>query len=143
MAKRKCSWDTIKWDGVRTPVSGGSVVTPPPRGRRQRGGQWCLATPFEIGAPHFTFPPPDVTYIQYCIFKMCPTLLVFGPSFWFLPPPAAKSWRRACWQSYLQQPSGDSGTRVSSITIYIGEYELACFVYLCHHTRAGHTSLSC
>ena len=20
---RKCSWDTIKWDGVRTPVSGG------------------------------------------------------------------------------------------------------------------------
>jgi len=23
-------------------------------------------------------------------------LLVFGPSFWFLAPPAAKSWRRAC-----------------------------------------------
>jgi len=23
MAKRKCWWDTIKWDGARTPVSGG------------------------------------------------------------------------------------------------------------------------
>ena len=29
MAKRKCSWDTIKCDGVRTPVSGGSVAYPP------------------------------------------------------------------------------------------------------------------
>jgi len=38
---------------------------------------------------------PVTTYIQYCILKMWPPFLVFGPS-WFLAPPAAKSWRRAC-----------------------------------------------
>jgi len=43
--------------------------------RRQQGGQRM--------PPHFTFGPPVAAYIQYCIFKMC-------------PPPAAKSWRRAC-----------------------------------------------
>jgi len=37
--------------------------------------------------PHFTFGPPVAAYIQYCIFKMWPPLLVFGPSFWFLAPP--------------------------------------------------------
>jgi len=31
----------------------------------------------------------------------------------------------------------------SSTTIYIWERELACFVYLCQHPRAGPTSLSC
>ena len=42
------------------------------QGRRQRGGQWCPAPSFEIGAPHFTFDPPAAAYIQYCILKMCP-----------------------------------------------------------------------
>jgi len=56
------------------------------QGRRHREGQWCPAPPFEIGAPHFTFGPPVATYIQYCILKMWPPLLVFGPSFWFLAP---------------------------------------------------------
>ena len=42
------------------------------QGRRQRGGRWCPAPPFEIGAPHFTFVPPVAAYIQYCILKMCP-----------------------------------------------------------------------
>ena len=47
----------------------------------------------------------------------------------------------------LQQPSVDSGTRApraqpwSSITIYIGERELACFVYLCHHRQSHFTKL--
>jgi len=41
----------------------------------------------EIGAPHFTFGPTVAIYMQYCIFKLWPPLLVFGPSFWFLPPP--------------------------------------------------------
>jgi len=65
-------------------------------GRRQRGGQWCPVPPFEIGAPHFMFGPPVAAYIQYCILKMWPPLLVFGPSFSFLAPPAGTSWRRAC-----------------------------------------------
>jgi len=52
-------------------------------GRRQRGGQWCLASPFEIGAPPFHFWPPGC-YIH-------PTL-----HFKNMALPAAKSWRRAC-----------------------------------------------
>jgi len=56
------------------------------QGRRQRGGQWCPAHPFEICAPHFTFGPLVAAYIQYSILKMWPPLLVFGPSFWFLAP---------------------------------------------------------
>ena len=51
--------------------------------------------PFEIGVPHLTFGSPVAAYIPYCISKMWPPLLVFGPSFWFLAPPAAKSWRPA------------------------------------------------
>jgi len=49
------------------------------QGRRQRGGQWCTAPPFEIGDPHFTFGPPVATYIQCYILKM-------WPPFWFLAP---------------------------------------------------------
>ena len=48
-------------------------------GSSPAGGQWCPDPPFEIGAPHFTFGPPVAAYIQYCIFKMWPLLLVFGP----------------------------------------------------------------
>jgi len=59
------------------------------QGCRQRGGQWCSASPFEIGAPHFAFGPPVAAYIQYCILKM-------WPPFWVLAPPASKSRRRAC-----------------------------------------------
>jgi len=40
------------------------------QGRRQRGGQWFPAPPFEICAPHFTFGPLVAAYIQYSIFKM-------------------------------------------------------------------------
>ena len=47
--------------------------------------------PIWYRCPHFTFGPPVATYIQYCILKM------WSP-FWFLVPPAAKSWRRA-WYS--------------------------------------------
>ena len=48
--------------------------------------------------PHFMFGPPVAAYIQYCILKMCPPLLVFGPSVCFLALPAAKFWRRAWMQ---------------------------------------------
>ena len=58
------------------------------QGCRQRGGQWCPAPRVKSVPPHVTFGPPVAAYIQYCILKMWPTLLVFGP-------PAAKSWRRA------------------------------------------------
>jgi len=34
---------------------------------------------------HLTFGPPVAAYFQYCILKMWPPLLVFGPS-WFWPP---------------------------------------------------------
>jgi len=54
---------------------------------------------FEICAPHFTFDPLVAAYIQYSIFNMWPPILVYGPSFWFFVPPAAKSWRRA-WPNY-------------------------------------------
>ena len=53
----------------------------------------------------------------------------------FLPVLKLCSW---CFE----QPSGDSGTRApraepeSSITLYIGERELVCFVYLRHHPRS-------
>jgi len=46
---------------VRAVASGGPVVPGPP---------------FEIGAPHFTFGPPVAAYIQYCILKMCPPMLL-------------------------------------------------------------------
>ena len=65
------------------------------QGRHQQEGQWCPAPPFKIGAPHFTFGSPVAAYIQYCILKMGPSLLVFGPSFWVLALPAATSWRWA------------------------------------------------
>jgi len=42
--------------------------------------------PFEICASHFTFGPLVAANIQYCILKMRPLLLVFGP-------PADKPWR--------------------------------------------------
>jgi len=42
--------------------------------------------------PHFTFGPPVAAYIQYCILKMWPPLLVFAP-------PAVTSWRRS-WLLY-------------------------------------------
>jgi len=48
--------------------------------------------------PYFTFDSPVAAfaaYIQYCISKMRPLHLVFGP-------PAAKSWRRACLSSRIK-----------------------------------------
>jgi len=53
------------------------------------GGAVVPDPPFEIGSPPFYVWPLFDVYIQCCILKMCP------PSFWFLAPPAAKSWRRA------------------------------------------------
>ena len=38
--------------------------------------------------PHLTFGP-RLLHTSNTVFKKC------GPSIWFLPPPAAKSWRRA------------------------------------------------
>jgi len=40
------------------------------------GGQWCSAPHLKSVPPHFTFGPPFATYIQYCILKMCPPLLL-------------------------------------------------------------------
>jgi len=56
------------------------------QGRRQREGQWCQPPHLKSVPPHFTFGPPVAAYIQHCILKIWPPLLVFGPSFWFLPP---------------------------------------------------------
>jgi len=65
------------------------------QGRRQRGGQWCPAPPFEICAP-LSRLAPWLLHISNTVFLKCarpsgflPLLLVFGP-------PAAISWRRAC-----------------------------------------------
>jgi len=74
------------------------------QGHRQRGGQWCPDPPFKFGAPHFMFGPPVAAYIQYCILK-CGPPLVFGPSFWFLAPPAAISWQRAWGDANLLLPN--------------------------------------
>ena len=54
------------------------------------------------------FGPPVAAYIQYCILKMSPSLLIFGPSFSFLPPPAATSWRRACKRRHVEPCICDS-----------------------------------
>ena len=72
----------IKLRAIRAVASGGVVVS----------GSAHL----KLVSPHFTFGPPVAAYIQYCILKMWSPLLTFGPSFWFLASPAAKSWRRAC-----------------------------------------------
>jgi len=63
--------------------------------RRQRGGSGARHPIFEICAHHFTFGLLVAACIQCSVLKMWPPLLVFGSSFWFLPP-AAKSWRWAC-----------------------------------------------
>ena len=55
------------------------------QGRRQRGGQWCPDPHLKSVLPHFTFGPPVVAYIQYCILKRCPPLLDFSPLFYFWP----------------------------------------------------------
>ena len=65
-------------------------------GRRQRGASGARP-------PHMKSVPPLfhvwlAAYIQYCIFKMWPPLLVFWPSICFLARPAAKFWRQACNQ---------------------------------------------
>ena len=56
--------------------------------RRQREGQWCPAPPFHVW-------PTGCCIYPILYFKSVAPLLVFGPSFWFLAPPAAKFWRRA------------------------------------------------
>ena len=60
------------------------------QGRRRRGGQWCPVPPFHV------WPPGCYIYPILC-FKNVALRSVF----WLLLvlwPPAAKSWRRACWQ---------------------------------------------
>ena len=51
--------------------------------------------PFEIGAPPLHVWPTGCCIHPILHFKNVAPLLVFGPSFWFLAPPAATSWRRA------------------------------------------------
>jgi len=53
------------------------------QGRRQQGGSGARP-PIWNWCPPFHVWPPVATYIQYCILKMWPPLLAFGPS-WFLP----------------------------------------------------------
>ena len=63
------------------------------------GGSGARPPHLKTVPPHLTFGPPVAANIQYCILKMWFPLLVFGPSFWFLTPPATKSWRRA-WETW-------------------------------------------
>jgi len=43
------------------------------------GGKWGPSPHLESVPPHFTFGPPVVAYIQYCILKMCPPPSGFWP----------------------------------------------------------------
>jgi len=62
---------------------------------------WAIVHPRAVASggasgaqpPHFTFGPPVAAYIQHL--KNVDPPSVFGPSFCFLTPPAAKSRRRA------------------------------------------------
>jgi len=68
--------------------------------RRQRGPV-VPGPPFEVGSPsHFTFGPPGCCIHPILHFKNVTPFLFFCPSIWFLAPPAAKSWRRACNQRW-------------------------------------------
>jgi len=99
----RCPRQKVKSKGHWWSSSAGSQTqTAPRQDRRQRGCQWCPAPPFEIGSPHFTFDSPVTAYIQYCISKIWPPLLVFGSSFWFLAPSAAKSWWLACSEGQMR-----------------------------------------
>ena len=83
-------------------VDVGECIQPQQQGRRQRGGQWCPALPFEIGAPSFRVWPPDCCIHPILYLKNLAPLLVFGPSFWFLAPlllnpgdgPAQQHWSK-------------------------------------------------
>ena len=47
------------------------------------GGRWGPAPRLKSVPPHFMFGPPVAAYIQYCILKRCPPLLVLAPpGFW-------------------------------------------------------------
>jgi len=52
------------------------------QGRRQRGDQWCPASPFEICSPHFMFAclAPWLLHISNTVFLKC------ALPFWFLAP---------------------------------------------------------
>ena len=56
---------------------------------------WNRCPPFQVWPTGFCIHP--ILYI-----KNVPPLLVYGPSFWFLAPPAAKYWRLACVLYVLQ-----------------------------------------
>ena len=81
------------------------------QGRRQRGCSGAGSPIWNRCPPHFTFGPPAAAYIQYCIFKMWPPLLVFGPSFWFLAPlqlnpgdgPGSKAFHLRAIVRYIRQ----------------------------------------
>jgi len=47
--------------------------------RRQWGGQWCPALPFEIGAPPFYIWARGSRILSILYFKNVPPLLLFGP----------------------------------------------------------------
>ena len=70
------------------------------QGRHQRGASG--PPPHLRSVPPISVWPPGCYIHPIMYFKNVAPLLVFGPYFWFLAPPAAKSWRRACkcvWQS--------------------------------------------
>jgi len=56
------------------------------QGRRQRGGQWFPAPPFETCVPLFHAWPTGCCIHPILHFKNMVLLLAFGPSFWFLAP---------------------------------------------------------
>ena len=61
-------------------------IMPTNAGPSPAGGQWRPAPPFEIGAPPFHVWLPGCCIHPILYFKIVAPLLVFGPSFWFLPP---------------------------------------------------------
>jgi len=98
--------------------------------------------PFEIGAPPISRLDPQLLHISNTVFQKCGPLSGFWPSFWFLAPPAAKSWRRACRdvvetetpRARLHQKIRDSrrafGDRYRDLKIC----EICqCFSKKCHH----------
>jgi len=71
----------LRWATPQTSTLGSK---PYRQGRRQRGGQWCPAPPFEIGSPPFHVWPTGCCIRPILYFKNLSPLLALGSSFWFL-----------------------------------------------------------
>jgi len=94
--KRQCLNRKLTYDHKNKPKHHAVIDHPLVRAVAS-GGASGARPPFEIGAPPFHVWPPSCCIHPILYFKNVPPLLVFGPS-WFLAPPAAKPWRRACRQ---------------------------------------------